>query len=118
MMIMDVRANPTLQPARHKEMLKTEVADLRQRLLALGVWPEAGDQFLAMLPGSRWHSPPLIEEDKQWLLTVAQAALKGQDIGANYPAFFQKLITNAGLRQAFMEELDRLWVNNNGVLTQ
>lgn len=117
-MMINTMATPTIQQARYKEVLKTDVADLRQQLLALGVWPEAGDEFLALLPGSRWHSPPLVEEDNQWVQRVAQDALRGQDIGSNYPAFFQKLITNQNLRQAFMEELARLPVNNNGALKQ
>ncbi len=117
-MILNATANPTLHQTRYKELLKTEVADLRQRLLALGVWPEAGDEFLALLPGSRWHSPPPLDEDNQWVFHVARDALGGQDIGAKYPAFFQKLITNPTLRQAFLEELDRLPGNANGILKQ
>jgi hypothetical protein len=124
-LMIDVVTPSLFQMARYKETTPSDVSDLRQRLLALGVWPEAGDEFLALLPGSRWHSPPLVEEDKEWLLMVAQDALRGRDIGSNYPAFFQKLITNANLRQAFLEELDRLPAGNpgsnssiNGVLKQ
>ncbi|MBK8987458.1 MAG: hypothetical protein IPM39_15505 [Chloroflexi bacterium] len=98
------------------------MADLRQKLLALNVWPEAGDEFLALLPGSRWHAPALTDEDAEWLLIVVQAVLKGVDIGANYPAFFQKLITNQNLRQAFLDELQMrsngYSANGNGLLKQ
>jgi hypothetical protein len=44
--------------------------------------------------------------------------LKGCDIGANYPAFFQKLITNPYLRQAFLDALDHVPHNGNGILKQ
>jgi len=109
---MDSSLNPVLRSTRYNENNKTDIADLRQKLLALNVWPEAGDEFLALLPASRWHAPPLTNEDNEWLLIVAQDALKGVDIGANYPAFFQKLITNHNLRQAFMNELELH--NHNG----
>ncbi|NHZ72597.1 MAG: hypothetical protein GWP17_05900, partial [Aquificales bacterium] len=76
------------------------------------VWPEAGDEFLALLPVSRWHAPPLTDDDNEWLLIVARDALRGLDIGSNYPAFFQKLITNPKLRQVFMDELNRQAISN------
>ncbi len=113
-MIIDSRINPVYRPARHNDSPKADIADLRLKLLALHVWPEAGDEFLALLPVSRWNSPPLTEEDNEWLLIVAQDAVKGVDIGANYPAFFQKLITNANLRQAFLDELERRSLNGHG----
>ncbi len=105
MLIMDTALNPILRPTRPADNTKADVTDLRETLLRLNVWPEAGDEFLALLPVSRWHAPPLTNEDNEWLSIVAQAALKGDDLGSNYPAFFQKLITNANLRQAFLDEL-------------
>jgi len=104
--MVNLALNPILRPARYSEPAKADLADLRQKLLALNVWPEAGDEFLALLPASRWHSPPLTDEDSEWLKIVAKDVLKGVDIGANFPAFFQKLITNQQLRQAFLEELE------------
>jgi hypothetical protein len=82
------------------------VVMLRQRLKQLNVWPDAGDQFLALMPHSRWHSPPLTEVDNQWLPKVVEDAAKGIDIGANYPAFFQKLLASDTLRQSFLKALD------------
>lgn len=113
-MIIDSRINPTYRPARLNDSPKADISDLRLKLRALNVWPEAGDEFLALLPVSRWNSPPLTAEDSEWLLLVAQDAIKGLDIGANYPAFFQKLITNANLRQAFLDELERRSLNGHG----
>lgn len=113
-MIMDTVLNPMFRQPKGTETTTTDgdLTSLRERLLRLNVWPEAGDEFLALLPVSRWDAPPLTDEDNEWLLIVARDALRGLDIGANYPAFFQKLITNPKLRQAFMDELDRQAISN------
>lgn len=113
-MIMDTVLNPLF---RQPKMTETAVNDgdlsrLRERLMGLNAWPEAGDEFLALLPVSRWHAPPLTEEDNEWLIIVARDSLRGLDLGSNYPAIFQKLITNQKLRQAFMAELDRQAISN------
>ncbi len=103
----------------HTNASDKDLAALRERLLGLNVWPEAGDEFLALLPVSRWNAPPLNDEDNEWLLIVVRDALRGLDIGSNYPAFFQKLITNTNLRQAFLNELDRQALSNgSGVLNK
>ncbi len=108
-MIVETILNPMFRPSKNDDVSPTDgdLTTLRERLLSLNVWPEAGDEFLALLPVSRWHAPPLTEEDNEWLIIVARDALRGLDLGSNYPAFFQKLITNPKLRQAFLEELDR-----------
>ena len=114
-MIMDTVLNPMF---RQKSAITEPSANdgdlsaLRERLLGLNVWPEAGDEFLALLPVSRWDAPPLTDEDNEWLLIVARDSLRGLDIGSNYPAFFQKLITNPKLRKAFMDEIDRQAISN------
>jgi len=114
-MIMDTVLNPMFrqQSTMHEPSVNNgDLTALRERLLGLNVWPEAGDEFLALLPVSRWDAPPLTDDDNEWLLIVARDALRGLDIGANYPAFFQKLITNPKLRQAFMDEIDRQAISN------
>jgi hypothetical protein len=113
-MIMDTVLNPMFRKSTGTET-STEnggVTDLRDRLIGLNVWPEAGDEFLALLPVSRWDAPPPTDEDNEWLIIVARDALHGLDIGSNYPAFFQKLITNPKLRQLFLDELDRQAISN------
>lgn len=114
-MIMDTVLNPMFRQQTAMPEPSANEGDLtalRERLLGLNVWPEAGDEFLALLPVSRWDAPPLTDEDNEWLLIVARDTLRGLDIGANYPAFFQKLITNPKLRQAFMDEIDRQAISN------
>jgi hypothetical protein len=110
---MDTVLNPMFRQTKAAEPTNGDLAVLRERLLRLKVWPEAGDEFLALLPVSRWHSPPLTEEDNEWLIIVARDSLRGLDIGSNYPAFFQKLITNPDLRRAFLSELDRQALSNH-----
>ncbi len=78
---------------------------LRHQLKLLGVWPDAADQFLALMPHSRWQNSPLVEADYQWVPQVVEDSLQGIDIGANYPAFFQKLLANGDLRQSFLSAL-------------
>ena len=114
-MIMNTVLNPMFrQPSTITEPSVNDngLVALRERLLGLNVWPEAGDEFLALLPVSRWDAPPITEEDNEWLLIVARDSLRGLDIGSNYPSFFQKLITNPKLRQAFMDELDHQAISN------
>ena len=82
------------------------IVALRLRLKQLGVWPEAADQILALMPHSRWTDSPLVETDYQWIPRVDEDSLKGVDIGAYYPAFFQKLLVSRELRQTFMRSLD------------
>ncbi len=84
-----------------------DIVTLRHRLIQLNVWPAAADEFLALLSVSRWHMLPVTEEDKKWMLQVADDSLKGIDIGCRYPAFFQKLLTNGTLCRAFLQELEK-----------
>lgn len=86
--------------------LNEGVVTLRQRLKQLNVWPDEGDRFLELMPNARWTSPPPTEADKQWLPQVVEAVVNGVDIGANYPAFFQKLLTSDTLRRSFLKALD------------
>lgn len=82
------------------------IVKLRQQLKQLGVWPDAADQFLALMPHSNWQNSPLVDEDYQWVSKVVEDSMKGVDIGAYYPAFFQKLLANEELRQSFLQVLD------------
>ncbi|RMH00791.1 MAG: hypothetical protein D6706_03015 [Chloroflexi bacterium] len=92
------------QPAINEPL--PEVHLLRQRLRDLNAWPEAGDELLALLSVSRWSASEVSTGDLEWLPQVVKDALAGKDIGAQYPAFFQKLLTNGRLRQLFLENLD------------
>jgi len=84
---------------------QSDLAVLREQLQKLGVWPEAGDTFLELLPTSRWNSASVTDADTRWLPVVIDGVLNGLDIGARFPSFFQKLLTSAVLRQAFLAAL-------------
>jgi hypothetical protein len=85
---------------------KNDLIALRNRLHELRAWPAAGDDLLNLVPEFYWHSLPLTESDNEWLPLVVQDSIKGVDIGFQYPAFFQKLLTNPRLRRLFLSELD------------
>jgi hypothetical protein len=87
--------------------LQPEVATLRHRLKQLNVWPDAGDQFLMLLAQTRAQTDVPSPADNEWLSRVANDALNSCDIGARYPAFFQKLLRCPPLVEAFIDELDR-----------
>jgi hypothetical protein len=82
-----------------------EIAQLRLLLKQCDAWPPAGDSLLELLAMSNWNAGNLKQEDTQCLPQVIKASLSGQDIGAQYPSFFQKLLSHASLRQAFITEL-------------
>ena len=88
---------------------QTDLAFLREQLQKLGVWPEAGDKFLELLPASRWDSAPITDADTRWLPVVIDGVMSGLDIGSRFPSFFQKLLMSNVLREAFLNALaDRL----------
>ncbi|MCA9971868.1 MAG: hypothetical protein KC425_16710 [Anaerolineales bacterium] len=88
--------------------VQAEILKLRDRLKQLNAWPEAGDEFLALMPHASWYSPKPTESDFQILTRVARDVLRGHDIGAQYPAFFQKLLSHHTLRQQFLDALGTL----------
>ncbi len=84
---------------------QTDLTVLREQLQNLGVWPEAGDKFLDLLPASRWNSAPVTDADTRWLPVVIDGVLNGLDIGARFPSFFQKLLMSDVLRATFLTAL-------------
>ena len=87
--------------------LDPDIATLRARLQELNVWPDAGDQFLVLMSQTRMQTAIPLPSDREWITVVAQDALNSCDIGARYPAFFQKLLNCPTLLEAFLAELDR-----------
>jgi len=85
----------------------SEMDVLRHQLKQLKAWPEAGDQFLNLLPQFRQHPSPLTESDREWITSVIDDVVNGVDIGSRYPSFFHNLITNSHLRRIFLVELER-----------
>lgn len=85
--------------------LHPEIEALRLYLKELNAWPEAGDDFLALMSPSHWFSANPTEQDYEWLPFVVQDAIAGFDIGIKYPAFFHKLLCLSRLRKDFLAEL-------------
>lgn len=85
--------------------INEDVLLLRQHLQEFGAWPAAGDEYLALMTVSRWEPASITERDAEWLPAVVTAVHQGVDIGATYPSFFQKLLTNSSLRQQFVAAL-------------
>ncbi|KAA3665202.1 MAG: hypothetical protein DWQ04_01815 [Chloroflexi bacterium] len=102
---MDTLTTTDLDLRTHSQILHTEIAVLRRTLIEVNAWPEAGDMLLDLMPLSRWDSLPVSESDFSWLPKVVEHALSGKDIGEQYPAIFQKLLTNDKLRQTFLSQL-------------
>ena len=82
-----------------------EVFELRQRLVQLGAWPEAGDAYLSMIETALWDRGQIREQDFDWIPKVVEDVNRGIDIGCVYPSFFQKLITSHELRAEFIKQL-------------
>ena len=102
---MDSLTTSDLDLRTHSQILHAEIAVLRRALMEVDAWPEAGDLLLDLMPISRWDSLSVTESDFSWLPAVVEHALNGKDIGEQYPAIFQKLLTNDELRQTFLSQL-------------
>jgi hypothetical protein len=55
--------------------------------------------------------------DEELLSLILDEALKGVDIAARFPNFFQKLLVNTELRKTFLDSLELLEADGNGTLT-
>ena len=88
------------------DQLDDGILALRQELIELQAWPEAGDDYLALMPVSEWRSPATTDRDTEWMTQVIDDALEGKDIGAAYPSFFMKLLGDATLRHIFLSKLE------------
>lgn len=88
-----------------EKTLTSEVQQLRKQLIEMCAWPEAGDQYLEMLAYSHWDMLKVNPRDYDWINAAASDVASGVDIGAKYPSFFQKVLTNADLRQGFLRRL-------------
>lgn len=92
------------------EWLKSQLADLRKQLEE---WPPTADQLLHHLTEPE---QPITVEEEDMLSLVVNDALQGVDIIKQYPAFYQKLLTNDELRQTFLDALDLLEKSQSGNL--
>ncbi|HRQ41789.1 MAG TPA: hypothetical protein PLD25_28030 [Chloroflexota bacterium] len=92
------------------------MAALRNCLKDLQAWPAAGDDLLNLVPDYNWHSLPPTDSDNEWLPLVVRDSLQGVDIGFQYPAFFQKLLTNPRLRRLFLSEIEQATTAHQAII--
>lgn len=83
-------------------------AALRALLNQSEDWPEEADQLLAHLSQSPQSSSTSDRENETLLSLAVDDALKGVDISIRYPAFFQQMLVDQDLRQAFLDTLEAL----------
>ena len=80
---------------------KSGPLDPSRKLAAL---KKLAEQLSSLATGEEMPAP--MEMDM--LSLIVDGALHGEDIARRYPAFYQKLLENAGLRQAFLDALDAI----------
>lgn len=88
-------------------MTQPLILALRQRLLQLNAWPEAGDLFLELVHESGWQTSQVTEAELLWLPRVVEDALQGVDLGVRHPAFFKKLVVSDELCHMLLDALER-----------
>lgn len=92
-------------PSESAEWVREKLAALRATLEVGGAWPESADQLLDDVWAAGGEPEPLSDEDMAMVSLVIGDALQGVDVAKAYPRFFEKLLTNVGLREAFLEGL-------------
>lgn len=87
---------------------RNRVAGLWALLTQSGNWPEKADELLAEL-GQVSQPQSVSNQENETLLSLAvDDALKGVDISTHYPTFFQQMLVDQELRQAFLAALEDL----------
>ena len=99
---------PTTDQLAQQSISHSELDELRTHLIQLGAWPEAGDQYLSLVTHTLWDRISTQTKDFQWIPKVAEDVFNGVDIGLQYPSFFQKLLANSELREAFVKKLKEI----------
>lgn len=82
-----------------------KLAALRTQLEQTGRLPETAEELLRQLLPSNQLPPVATEEDFEMLSLIISDTLQGVDIPTRYPSFYNKLLTNSELREAFLDAL-------------
>lgn len=69
-------------------------------------WPTTADELLARLSQASQPAAFSDQENETLLSLVVDDALKGVDISSRYPDFFQRLLEDDDLRQAFLATME------------
>ncbi len=89
------------------DWVREKLAALRRALkTAQDSWPTSADRLQDDL--AQFSEADITAEDNAMLSLVVDEALQGVDIVKTYPDFYQQLLANAELRQAFLNALEML----------
>lgn len=94
------------------DWVQEKLAALRQQAEEPGQWPETADHLLALL-AQHSQLPDADKGDDEMLSLIVHEARAGVDIATQYAAFYQKMLTNPRLYQAFLDALDVLEIDNS-----
>src|SRR5688500_1184411 len=92
-------------PSESADWVREKLAALRANLEKGEGWPASADRLLDDLRAAGQEPEPLTDEDMALVSLVLGDALLGVDVAARYPRFFEKLLANEGLRDAFLDGL-------------
>lgn len=70
------------------------------------------DQLASLDTGNE----PALPKEVDMLSLIVSGALNGENIAQRYPTFYQRLLENAGLRQAFLDALESVEAERSGEL--
>src|SRR5512140_2821535 len=85
-----------------------DLAALKARLAQPDSWPEGANRLLANLDQSQSSTVEPDSKSDDLLSLVVNDALRGVDISARYPAFYQQMLVDPDLQQAFLDALSIL----------
>jgi hypothetical protein len=92
-------------PSESADWVREKLAALRANLEKGEGWPASADRLLDDLRAAGQEPEPLTDEDMALVSLVLGDALLGVDVAVRYPRFFEKLLANEGLRDAFLDGL-------------
>lgn len=75
-------------------------------------WKKLVDQLSSLDSGE----DSILPMEMDMLSLIVSGTLNGENIAQRYPAFYQKLVENAGLRQAFLDALESIEAESSGEL--
>jgi hypothetical protein len=93
--------------------VQEKLAALRQQAAEPGQWPESADRLLALLE-QQSQLPDTDESDDEMLSLIVHEAQAGVDIATQYAPFYQKMLANPRLFQAFLDALHVLETDEEG----
>lgn len=98
------------------EWIQKQLAEYRQRATEFEQWPQTADSLMTLFTQPA-QPPGSDERDDHMLSLIVSDALSGIDIAQRYPSFYQKMMGNPWLFQAFLDAFDLLKADGEDALT-